>query len=150
MKVKFIYSQVYFRHLNKFRKVERSWKEVVEIGRRFEKKYQPEINKVIDIIPELVKKPWRKQVAEVFLVDWCGPSFSHPLTLKVRRDLLLMLVILTHELLHDFYLGVDEDIEVVEEEINQNVEEVFDRLGIDVKDQLGIMWGFHKKRFSKV
>ncbi|MBW6451594.1 MAG: hypothetical protein K0B02_02595 [DPANN group archaeon] len=148
MKINFIYSQVYFRSLNQHKSVKRTWDEVKKIGTQFEIKYKTEINKIIDIIPKVTKKPWRKENTDIYIIDWVGPSFSHPLTLKVRNDLLLMLVILTHELLHDFYLN-EKDIEHIEETINKNVENVFKELNIDVKEQLHILQSFHEKRFGK-
>lgn len=148
MKLEFFYSEVYFRHLNKQNTAKRTWNEVKSLGKQFENKYESEISKIIKLIPDIVGKHWRKQVTEVYVVDWNGPSFSHPLTLNVREDLLLMLVTLTHELLHDFYLN-ETDIEKVELTINNNVKEVFDELNIDVSEQLKILQGFHDKRFGK-
>ncbi len=150
MELKFVYSRVYFRHLTKYKKANKDWKEVRKIGKEFEEKYKSEINKIIKIIPKIVRKPWRKKEIDVYIVDWVGPSFSHPLTLKVREDLLLMLVILTHELLHQFYM---EDFYLDEEgneaKINEDVKEVFEKLGLDVKKQLKILQSYHNKRFSK-
>ena len=148
MKIEFFYSRVYFRHLNKYKSTKRTWDEIKKIGQDFEKKYKSEINQIIKIIPELVGKPWRRKTTEVYIVDWIGPSFSHPLTLKVREDLLLMLVILTHELLHDFYLD-EKNIEKVEEAINNNVKQIFEKVNINISEQLKILQGFHEERFGK-
>jgi hypothetical protein len=104
MKIKFFYSQVYFRHLNQNKTTKRSWEEVKKIGKTFEKKYTKEIENLLKIIPQEVGKPWQSKEITVYPIDWSGPSFSNPLTLKVRDDLKLMLVILIHELLHDFFL----------------------------------------------
>jgi len=150
MEIIFFYSAVYFRNLNKYKSTKRTWEEVKNIGGDFENKYRSEINQIIKIIPEIVEKPWRRNIVEVYIVDWIGPSFSHPLTLKVREDLLLMLVILTHELLHDFYLGEkNKNIETIEESINNNVKQVFEKLNIDVAEQLKILQGLHEERFGK-
>lgn len=150
MRLEFIYSRVYFRHLNQYKKVSKNWDEVKEIGKRFERKYKSEINKIIKIIPKIVGKPWRKKEIEVYIVDWNGPSFSHPLTLKVRKDLLLMLVILTHELLHQFYTKdfyLDEKGN--ETKINEDVKKVFESLGLNAKEQLETLQNYHNKRFFK-
>ena len=82
------------------------------------------------------------------MVDWLGPSFSHPLTLKVREDFLLMLTILTHELIHHFRINSPMGIER-EKKINDYTEEVFDKLGINIKEQIKIMRGFSGENFSK-
>ncbi len=150
MQLTFVYSNVYFRNLNRHKHVNRTWDEVKRIGHEFENKYKSEIEQIIKIIPEVVGKSWRRGTIEVYIVDWPGPSFSHPLTLKVRDDLLLMLVILTHELLHDFYFDdKDKNIEEIEELINKNVKKVFEKLNLDVSEQLKVLDSFHKKRFNK-
>jgi len=148
MKIEFFYSPVYFRNLNKYKPTEKPWPEVKKLGQKFEKKYQAEIEQIARIIPKLTGKPWRRKVTEVYIVDWAGPSFSQPLTLKVRDDLLLMLVILTHELLHDFYLE-NKNIEKVETKINELVKKVFAKLNIEAKKQIGVLQGFHEERFGK-
>jgi hypothetical protein len=150
MRLKFNYWNVYFRQLNRHKKIDRSWEDVKRLGKEFESKYKFEINKVLKIIPEVVGKIWDEKVIDVYMVDWDGPSFSHPLTLKVREDFLLMLVILTHELLHHFYIETfSQDMEGGEKKINQDVEKVFDKLGIDIEKQLRIIQSFHNKRFGK-
>ena len=148
MKLEFIYSEVYFRNLNKYKNVSRNWEQVKELGKRFESKYQSKINQIVRIIPEITGKPWRRKITEVYLIDWDGPSFSHPLTLKVRDNLLLMLVILTHELLHDFYRN-EKDIENAEKRINEDVKSVFEKLELDTEKQLEVLCRFHKDKFSK-
>jgi hypothetical protein len=149
MKIEFFYSKVYFLHLNKYQPTNRSWEEVKKLGQKFEKKYKTEIEQIIKIIPKLTQKPWRRKLTEVYINSWTGPSFSHPLTLTVREDLLLMLVILTHELLHDFYLGEDKkNLKKTEEKINELVKEVFVKLKIDANKQLAELQGFHDKKFT--
>lgn len=148
MKIEFFYAGSYFRHLNKYKSTKRTWNEVKEIGKNFEKKYKSEIIQITKIIPEIIGKSWRREITEVYIVDWIGPSFSHPLTLKVKEDPLLMLVILTHELLHEFYSDV-KNIERDEETINNNVKQVFEKLNIEVVEQLKILQAHHEKRFGK-
>ena len=134
--------------MNKYKSTKRTWDEVKKIGQDFEKKYKSEINQIIKIIPGLVGNPWRSEITEVYIVDWIGPSFSHPLTLKVKEDLLLMLVILTHELLHSFYLD-EKDIEKVEEVINNKVKQVFEKLNINAVEQLKISKAFTVKDLER-
>lgn len=148
MELEFVYSEVYFRNLNKYRSISRNWKQVKELGKKFEKKYQPEINQIVRIIPKITGKPWRRKIIEVYPVDWDGTSFSQPLTLKVRDNLLLMLVILTHELLHDFYRD-EIDIEKAEERINEDVKSVFEKLELDAEKQLEALHRFHENKFDK-
>ncbi|MDK2907903.1 MAG: hypothetical protein PWQ87_361 [Candidatus Woesearchaeota archaeon] len=148
MEIRFFYSKVYFRNLNRYKSTKRTWDEVKEIGQKFEKRYRSEIEQIVEIIPKIVGRPWRREIIEVYIVDWPGPSFSHPLTLKVREDLVLMLVILTHELLHDFYFD-ERDSEKFEETINNYVREIFEKINIDADEQLKILKGFHEERFGK-
>lgn len=148
MKLKFIYSEVFFDSLNKYKKVNRTWEEVVKLGRMFEQKYAKKINKIIDLIPIILNQEWKNEIIEVYIVDWLGPSFSHPLTLKVREDFLLMLTILTHELIHHFKIDKPKGLER-EKKINDYTELIFNKLGIDVKEQIKIMQEFSEKRFLK-
>ena len=81
MKLEFVYSRIYFKNLTKYKKASRDWKEVLKIGKEFEKKYKSKINKIIKLIPNNNGKDWKKEIIEVYIVDWRGPSFSHPLTM---------------------------------------------------------------------
>lgn len=147
MKLNFIYSKVYFKNLNRHNPVERTWEEVIKIGKEFEEKYKKEIDEIIKIIPKIVGKPWKEKTKDVYIVDWLGPSFSRPLTLKVRKSLLLMLVILTHELLHNFYLN-ESDVQKVEKKINHQTEKIFEGLNINAEKQMKVLWSFYEKRFK--
>lgn len=141
MKLKFNYSKVYFDQLNTYKRVNRSWEEVVRLGGMFEQKYSEEINKIIEFIPQILNQDWQEEFIEVYMVDWLGPSFSRPLTLKVREDMLLMLTILTHELIHHFRLTKPKGIER-EKEINDCVEKIFEKLGINIEEQIKTMRKF--------
>jgi hypothetical protein len=146
MKLDFVYSSVYFRNLNKYHPIERSWEDVLRIGKQFEKEYELELNNMLKIIPEVMNASWKRDFTQVYFMDWAGPSFSHPLTLKVREDTLLMLVILIHELLHQFYTeNFNLDKHRIEEEIDSKVKEVLERLGISAEEQLKTLAGFHVK-----
>lgn len=59
-----------------------------------------------------------------------------------------MLVVLTHEVLHDFYFFRDKNIKEVEKEINNIVRKVFERLKIDIKKQFNFLEEVYKKRFK--
>jgi len=146
MKLNFIYSFVYFEILNKSNDVSHSWEDVKKMGKSFERKYSEELRQITALIPKVVNKSWTKNEINVFIVDWPGPSFSSPLTLKVRVDKLLMLVILAHELLHTFY-GDIKITEKMELEINNNVKKVFTKLGLDIAGQMEKLERIHKDRF---
>jgi len=135
MNLRFNYSRVYFNCLNKHKKVNTSWEDVKRIGNLFEKKYNEEIKKILEIIPSILNKEWEQEEINVYLVDWFGPSFSHPLTLKIRDDTLLMLVILTHELVHYFFMNEPAG-KKKEKKINNVVEKVFLKLNINAKKQI--------------
>jgi hypothetical protein len=146
MELEFVYSSFYFKNLNKYHPIERTWEDVIKIGKRFEKEYESEINKILDIIPQVMNMSWKRDYIQVYPVDWAGPSFSHPLTLKVRDDGLLMLVVLIHELLHQFYTeNFNLDRQGNEEKIDSKVKEVLEKLGIEAEEQLKTLKGFHKK-----
>jgi|GEM_PF-1377708 len=134
----FVYSRIYFVSLNRHQSCERDWEAVKEIGKRFETDYRDILQQSKILIPRVVGMEWQKSVVDIYLVDWCGPSFSHPLTLKVREDGKLMLAILIHELLHDFYLKQEKNKSMmeIEDEINNKVEEVAGELGLDLTKQM--------------
>lgn len=141
MRLKFEYSKVYFDCLNRHKRVNRTWEDVVKLGRMFEQKYSKEIKKIIELIPKVLNQEWEEETIVVYIVDWPGPSFSHPLTLKVREDLLLMLTILTHELIHHFRLNKPRGVER-EKEINDYTKKIFDEIGINVDEQIKLMREF--------
>jgi len=144
MKLKFRAMSVYMKHLN--REIsQRQIEDVRKTGKLFLMKYSDEIDRIIRLLPETTGKSWPKEDGneiEVYFVEWKGSSFSHPLTLKVRKDLLLMLVILTHELGHHL---IPMKAEESHEEINRAVEKVFKKLNIDAKEQIAVMRGYQKK-----
>ncbi len=146
MQINFVYSHVYFQMLNAHKKVDRTWEEVVRLGRSFEERYKREIKEIAETIPKVINQNWKEDVIDVYFVDWCGPSFSNPLTLKVREDLLLILVILTHELIHHFKLDKPKGYER-EKQINDYVEEVFKDLRIEANSQIETMRSFSAKRY---
>ncbi len=136
-KIEFVYSWIYFESLNKHLRKDISWKKVKEIGKKFEDKYSEEIAKIVEVTPEVTNKEWKDEIIKVYLVEWAGPSFSHPLTLKVREDLLLMLVVLTHELIHNI---LDEKAsKETERKINDYIEKIFEKVGIEGKEQISLL-----------
>ncbi|MCH7850736.1 MAG: hypothetical protein IH845_03790 [Nanoarchaeota archaeon] len=145
MRLKFKYSKVYFDCLNQHKKINRTWEDVVRLGGMFEQKYSEETNKIIDLIPNILNQEWSEEIIEVYIVDWIGPSFSHPLTLKVREDTLLMLTILTHELIHHLKLNKPKGIER-EKEINDYTQMIFDKLEINIEKQIKTMREFSREK----
>ena len=102
MNLSFKYSRIYFIELNRYKEVNRTWEEVIRLGAKFEERYKEEIKNKNKIIKKILNKNWPIDNIPIYMVDRIGPSFSNPLTLKVREDLLLMLVVLVHELIHQF------------------------------------------------
>lgn len=133
--------------LNRIGQGDFTWDEVKKYGEEFETKYKNEIKQIVEVIPEVVGKPWSQDYMDVYMVNYKGPSFSKPLTLKVRKDYLLMLVILTHELLHYFYSGDTEDPKQMEIWINEKTKNVFDKLGIDTSKQFKTLQKHFDDRF---
>jgi len=149
MRLNFVYSGVYYDMLNKYSHGSYSWADVKRLGEEFEKEYSADIDRILIEIPKVMNKNWDSNTVEVYPMSWRGPSFSHPLTLKVREDKLLMLVILAHELLHSFFMDRSHsEEEQVEREINDAVRKVFDNLDIDASSQFVIMQGMHDSRYS--
>ena len=137
LKLNFVYSWIYFESLNKHVRKDITWERVKELGKEFEAKYADEIKKIVEIIPEVTKLNWKEDRINVYVVEWAGISFSHPLTLKVREDLLLMLVVLTHELIHNIL--TEKTTKQTEIKINDYVEQIFNKLNIDAKAQISLL-----------
>ena len=148
MQIKFHYSWIYNEMLNRIGQGDYTWDEVKKYGEEFETKYKNEIKQIVEVIPEVVGKPWSQDYMDVYLVSYKGPSFSKPLTLKVREDQLLMLVILTHELLHYFYVGSVNEPKKMEVWVNANTHKVFELLGIEASEQLKTLKKHFDERFD--
>jgi len=144
MKLKFMVVDVYNTILNKSSieyNLEEYLEETNKIGKIFLSKYSKEINKIVKLLPKITRKRWPKCLGneiEVYFVKYKGPSFAYPLTLKVRGDLLFMLVILTHELGHRFFDGYGS-----EKDINDLTEKVFEKLKINTKKQIALIRTFN-------
>jgi len=137
MKIKFVYSNIYFRSLNRHKSVATTWDKVKSLGNSFEKRYSSEIIKIPSLIEKVSSKKFNEKELECYLIDWAGPSFSNPLTLKVRKDPLLMLVILTHELIHHVTGG--KITPKKHQKINDLTEEVIKKLGLKAEDQMAFL-----------
>ena len=135
MNLSFKYSRIYFIELNRYKEVNRTWEEVIRLGAKFEERYKEEIKEIVKIIPKVLNKNWPIDNIPIYMVDRIGPSFSNPLTLKVREDLLLMLVVLVHELIHQFpTFNIHRAGN--EKEVNNYTEKLFEELKIDAKEQI--------------
>jgi hypothetical protein len=144
MRLKFRLSHIYNKHL-KPDLTSVQWKRVKKLAARFLNVYHAEIKKIILLLPKIAGKSWPEEDGnelEVYFVSWKGPSFSHPLTLKVREDLLLMLIILTHELGHHFF---EKETKETERKVNALVEKIFKKLNIAVDKQMTLLRTFTEK-----
>ena len=91
----------------------------------------------VAFIQNISNKKFKEKELDCYLMDRSGPSFSHPLTLKVRTDSLLMLVILIHELVHHVTEG-----KITKEKygkINNLTGEVIKTLGLKADYQLAFI-----------
>lgn len=144
MKLNYNFSYIYHKNLNKHNPVDINWEKIKTHGEKFISKYKNTIEEILGIIPRITGKSWKKNEIEVYFVGWKGPSFSRPLTLKVHKDMLLMLTILTHEVLHNILDNKKPGIEL-ENEINNYVEKIFNKLNINIDEQIKQM-----KEFSEI
>lgn len=141
MKLNYNFSYVYHKNLNKYNPASVNWEKIKAHGKKFISEYKNTIEEILNIIPKITEMDWKKNEIEVYFVSWKGPSFSKPLTLKVRKDMLLMLTILTHELLHNILEDKKSGI-VLEKEIKNYVVKVFNKLNIDIDKQIKQMEEF--------
>ena len=141
MKLRFYYSERYFKELNRFTSPQIGWEKIRELGTKFEEKYKDILETLPDIIEKIVGRKWRDETLEIYLVSHKGPSFSHPLTLKVREDLLLVFVVLIHEIIHRVKVFSQNKIEN-EKITNDYTEKVLKELRIKAKEQINKLRSF--------
>ena len=138
MKLNFVFSSIYNKNLNRFNPSPDTWEKVKNRGELFVKEYESLSNEIVNLIPKITKREWIGNEINVYFVSWNGPNFSKPLTLRVRKDMVMMLMVLTHELIHNIMPEKDSSLEL-ENEINDYVEEIFKELKIDISEQMKIV-----------
>jgi hypothetical protein len=96
-----------YNQANLFNKANKSfdsvWKEIISDGREFEKLFDQYKLRIIELVPQYSGFPW-KQFAEPLIYIYpvkYFPSFSHPLTLHIRKDPIINLGMVIHELAHN-------------------------------------------------
>jgi len=97
------YNKEFYPELSNEEFYRKIWLEVIKIGKKFERLYNKYIQNILELIPKFSGFSWREfadPFIPIYLVKKSGTSISDPLTLKIRKDTKLMLVILTHELSH--------------------------------------------------
>ncbi|MCD6464279.1 hypothetical protein J7L02_02020 [Candidatus Woesearchaeota archaeon] len=152
IKYSWIYNKQFYLDLSIEEFNNKIWNRVLAIGKRFEKLYNKYIDRIVELIPKYSGFDWGEcceTFIPIYLVKKPGPSFSDPLTLKVRSDLKLMLVILTHELCHKNMEGVIDDPLLRENVMNLTTKFVFKDLKLNVENQLEKLFQFTEQRFKK-
>lgn len=106
-KTEIVYSRPYIRLINDVSELTALdlYKRTRTIGVKFEKVFNKYINKIIKVIPQITGYKWQQRYVPIYLVDFTERkknqySMSRPLTLFIKEDILLMLVVLIHELIH--------------------------------------------------
>ncbi len=86
------------------RDFENVWETILHYGKQFYyEKYKPHITSILQQIITYTGLEWKlfaPAEVPIYIVDMDGPSFSDPLTLKVRPNIEYMLTVLIHELIH--------------------------------------------------
>lgn len=148
MELEFVFSEIYHKNLNRYAPTKQSWKLVKAHCEKFVLEYKETFPRIIQAIERFVlNKPFEEKSIKVYFVGWTGASFSNPLTLNARRDMLLMLTTLTHELLHVVFKERDSSLSL-EEEINDLVEEIFKYINIDAKEQIEVMRTLSRNKYT--
>lgn len=121
------------------------WQEVLSIGRKFENFFRKYKDKILELIPKFSGWRWKElpdKSISVYLVKKEGFCFPDPLTLKIDKDLIQMLVTFVHELSHrniDLHFPIKnpaEDFMKREVLINEITVEVFKNLELETTRQL--------------
>lgn len=149
MKINFIFSEIYHNNLNRHSVAKENWSIVKKHAEDFIKIYTNKIEEIIREIPKITETNWpNKKEIDVYVVGWKGPSFSNPLTLRIRKDHSLTLATLTHELLHIMFKEEGPSLEL-EIKINNYVDSLFKRLDIIADEQISLMRKFSQEKYSK-
>ncbi len=139
MEINFVFSEIYHKNLNRHSEKKHEWSIVKEHCEKFVLVYQGILTKMLMEIQVATGIPFKfTDNIPVYFVGWAGPSFSNPLTLNCKKDLKLMFVTLCHELLHKTFRN-EGPSEELENKINNFVEIVMSRLGIEANEQIEIL-----------
>ncbi len=151
---KIVYSWIYNMNLNpelNRDEIDVLYKEVLSIGREFALVYDKYIISILISIPKFSGYSWQEcaeQFIPIYLVKGSKTSFSKPLTLKVRDDVIKMLVILIHELCHNNMDWKWENTVYMENCMNLVTQAVMHDIGLDGDQQYEEIVSFTKGRFQ--
>jgi len=106
--------------------------------KKFEEVYNKYITKILELIEENHKKEWMYKFIPIYILRDAPKSFSDPLTVKYAENENMMLVILTHELLHNNFVGKwdfknSEDLHKYMEPI---LNKIISKLPLDLSEEL--------------
>lgn len=154
-RLNFIYSRPYlrlfFRMLNLHTQdygFEEFLKEVMTEGKKFELIFQKYETEILKLISKYSGFEWseKEPFLNIYLVKNI-PSFSHPLTLSLKKDTNLMIGILIHELAHT-NMDFDFDNEVVQEGIMNSISiAILSDLSIASDSYRNFAYNIFRKRF---
>lgn len=147
MDLKFTFSEVYHNNLNRYSPRKHDWKTVKAHCNVFIQNYYDYFPKIVSEIETATGHKWKQNDIKVYMVGWSGPSFSNPLTLCAKPDLLLMLTTLCHELLHIVFREEEPSLEL-EEKINNFVEKIFQKIDISAAKQINFMRDLSKHKYK--
>jgi hypothetical protein len=107
-KIRIIYSSIYDQllhtyHKKKFGKLHRHILQGEKYAAKLQKKWNKIERNVLTTMSKITKLEWKKKEIECYVVKHCKFSFSHPLTLIMRKNLDRVIVTLIHELAHEMF-----------------------------------------------
>lgn len=102
---------------------------------RFEQLYKTHIKEILKLIEKYGNR-WRRQYIPIYLVDKAFCSFSDPLTLKYRKNEKYLLVVLSHELLHNNLIGSWKNVRDLHEHMEPILDKVVSNLSINLDKEL--------------
>lgn len=147
MEVFFVFSEVYHKNLNRFPEKKHDWNLVKPHGEMFIQQYASLVPVMVTEIQRITGKDFVEGKIPVYIVGWEGPSFSNPLTLNARKDMLLMFTTLCHELFHRIFKGEGPSFEL-EEKINYHVKLVMANMKIKADEQIEVMRERARKKYN--
>ena len=158
LQIKFIYSYTYSVNLYRVLNEDKSnfgklWEDTKTYGSNFESYLKQYKSKILELIPEYSGYGWSEFAEPTIYVypihpSLRIPSFSHPLTLKVRENINLTLGVFIHELAHNNMNFKFPSLEIMEKAMATIAVKILETLNLSADSYRSFGVDVFEKRFG--
>ena len=159
-KIKFCYSRVYARTVHGLAKggsnpsansFQTIWRKTKAEGKLLELLFRKFEREIMATIPKITGFSWEEFAEPIICVYPLKgiASFSHPLTIHVRKDTLLTIGILIHELVHNNMGFKFPSAELQEQIVSTAALMVLEKISLPAEPYFLFSEKVHKRRFTK-